>query len=183
VPRDYWSTDYSHQAGSERTSRPSMPRSIDCFRRWNLISTQTWSAKCTEPFDASPGSLRYLERVSRVGTAPKATVDELYSLIEMLNDYYSVDWKSLCQAIGVSNNSIDRIKRLANRPELHPRHTNAADPHQSISRSWTGSSKMGTLLSRSASKSGPEHQGQCLVWRSAATVLRATKDPLRPLLS
>jgi hypothetical protein len=73
-------------------------------------------------------ALRYWERATRVGATPKTTVDELYALLEMLKDFYISDWKSLGHKIGVSNNSIARIKTFANRPELHLRHTNAADP-------------------------------------------------------
>jgi hypothetical protein len=52
----------------------------------------------------------------------------LYSLIEMLKDYYDTDWDGLADLLGVSHKSVDRIKILANRPEKHMRHVNASDP-------------------------------------------------------
>jgi hypothetical protein len=73
--------------------------------------------------------VRYFDRAARPGTTPKQTMDALYSLIEMLKDYYGpTDWNGLADSLGVSHNSVDRIKTLANKPELHLRHTNAADP-------------------------------------------------------
>jgi hypothetical protein len=55
-------------------------------------------------------------------------MDALYSLIEMLKDYYTTDWNGLADRLSVSHKSIDRIKTLANKKELHLRHTTAADP-------------------------------------------------------
>ena len=82
-------------------------------------------------FANSPVSrgLRYFEQSTRPGSTPKQTLDALYSLIEMLKDYYGpTDWNGLADSLGVSHSSVDRIKKLANKPELHLRHTNAADP-------------------------------------------------------
>jgi hypothetical protein len=51
-----------------------------------------------------------------------------YSLIEMLKYYYNTDWDGMADSLGVSHKSVDRIKMLANKKELHLRHTTAADP-------------------------------------------------------
>jgi len=70
----------------------------------------------------------YYEQATRPGSTPKQIMTALYDLIEMLRDYYDTDWDGLGDALGVSHNSIDRIKRLANKRELHLRHTTADDP-------------------------------------------------------
>ena len=70
----------------------------------------------------------YFEQATRPGSTPRQTMTALYSLIEMLKDYYETDWDGMADALGVSHNSVDRIKKLANKKELHLRHTTAADP-------------------------------------------------------
>jgi hypothetical protein len=73
--------------------------------------------------------VRYFERAARPGSTPQQTLEALYTLIEMLKDYYGpIDWNGLGDALGVSHKSIERIKVLANKKELHLRHTTAADP-------------------------------------------------------
>jgi hypothetical protein len=72
--------------------------------------------------------VRYFDLSTRSGATPKQTMDALYSLIEMLKDYYTTDWNGLADRLSVSHKSIDRIKTLANKKELHLRHTTAADP-------------------------------------------------------
>jgi hypothetical protein len=72
--------------------------------------------------------VRYFDQATRPGSTPEQTMGALYNLIEMLKDHYGpTDWDGLADALGVSHNSVDRIKRLANKPELHLRHTNADD--------------------------------------------------------
>jgi len=70
----------------------------------------------------------YFDQAIRPGRTPKQTLDSLYSLIEMLKDYYETGWDGLAGKLGVSRNSVGRIKTLANKKELHLRHTTADDP-------------------------------------------------------
>jgi hypothetical protein len=72
--------------------------------------------------------VRYLEQATRAGSTPKQTMTALYDLIEMLRDYYDAGWDGMADALGVPHHSVDRIKKLANKPELHLRHTTADDP-------------------------------------------------------
>jgi hypothetical protein len=72
--------------------------------------------------------VRYFEQATRPGSTPKQTMDALYTLIEMLKYYYDTDWDGMADSLGVSHKSVDRIKVLANKKELHLRHTTAADP-------------------------------------------------------
>ena len=72
--------------------------------------------------------VRYFEQATRPGGTPKLTMEGLYSLIEMLKYYYRTDWDGMADSLGVSHSSVDRIKILANRKELHLRHTTADDP-------------------------------------------------------
>jgi hypothetical protein len=72
--------------------------------------------------------VRYYEQATRPGSTPKQTMTALYDLIEMLRDYFDEDWDGMADTLGVSHNSVDRIKRLANKKELHLRHTTADDP-------------------------------------------------------
>lgn len=70
----------------------------------------------------------YIDQATRPGSTPRQTMIALYSLIEMLKDYYDTDWSGLADALGVSRKSVERIKILANKPEKHMRHVNASDP-------------------------------------------------------
>jgi hypothetical protein len=70
----------------------------------------------------------YFDQATRAGCTPRQTMTALYSLIEMLKDYYDTDWSGLADLLEVSHKSVDRIKILANKPEKHMRHVNASDP-------------------------------------------------------
>jgi hypothetical protein len=70
----------------------------------------------------------YFDQATRPGSSPRQIMTALYSLIEMLKDYYDAEWKGLADLLGVSYKSVERIKTLANKPEKHMRHVNASDP-------------------------------------------------------
>jgi hypothetical protein len=70
----------------------------------------------------------YFDQATRPGCTPRQTMIALYSLIEMLKDYYDTDWSGLADLLEVSHKSVDRIKILANKSEKHMRHVNASDP-------------------------------------------------------
>jgi hypothetical protein len=93
--------------------------------------------------------VRYYEQAARPGSTPKQTMTALYDLIEVLRDYYDTDWDGMADALGVSRKSGERIRRLANKPELHLRHRMLTILRASTRKTLTG------LLRRAGRSSQP----------------------------